>query len=37
VPLGEYKDNYTFKIIKQILTAFKQNINHPIEKLSKEV
>jgi excinuclease ABC subunit A len=36
VPLGEYKDNYTFKLIKQILTAHKQNINHPIEKLSKE-
>jgi excinuclease ABC subunit A len=37
VPLGEYKDNYTFKIIKQILAAFKENINQPIEKLSKEV
>ena len=37
VPLGEYKDNYTFKLIKQILAAFKENINHPIEKLSKEV
>ena len=36
VPLGEYKDNYTFKLIKQILTAYKQNINHPIEKISKE-
>ncbi|HPH88855.1 MAG TPA: excinuclease ABC subunit UvrA, partial [Chitinophagales bacterium] len=36
VPLGEYKDNYTFKLIKQILTAYKQNINHPIEKLSTE-
>jgi excinuclease ABC subunit A len=37
VPLGEYKDNYTFKIIKQILIAFKENINQPIEKLSTEV
>jgi len=37
VPLGEYKDNYTFKIIKQILAAFKESINQPIEKLSKEV
>lgn len=36
VPLGEYKDNYTFKLIKQILSAYKQNINHPIEKISKE-
>lgn len=36
VPLGEYKDNYTFKLIKQILTAYKQNINHPIEKISSE-
>ncbi len=36
VPLGEYKENYTFKIIKQILGAFKENINHPIERLSKE-
>ncbi|MDB5227068.1 MAG: excinuclease subunit [Bacteroidota bacterium] len=37
VPLGEYKDNYTFKLIKQILTSFKISINTPIEKIPKEV
>lgn len=35
--LGEYKDNYTFKLIKQILATYKTSINLPIEKLPEEV
>lgn len=35
-PLGEYKDNYTFKIIKQIIESYKTSLNKPIEKLPEE-
>ncbi len=35
--LGEYKDNYTYKLIKQLLGAVKVNINTPINKIPKEV
>jgi excinuclease ABC subunit A len=36
VPLGEYKDNYTFKLVKQILSSFKASMNTSIEKLPKD-
>jgi excinuclease ABC subunit A len=34
--LGDYKDNYTFKLIRQILASYKTSMNTPIEKLPKE-
>ena len=36
-PLGEYRDNYTFKVIKKMAKAHNFNLSDPIEKLKPEV
>ncbi|HRH58783.1 MAG TPA: excinuclease ABC subunit UvrA [Chitinophagales bacterium] len=36
VPLGEYRETYTYKIIQQILSWYKVTIKTPINKLPKE-
>lgn len=36
-PLGKFKDNYTFKLIKQILTSYKEKLQQPIENLPPKI
>ncbi len=36
-PLGEYRDNYTFKVIKKMAKAHKFSLTEPIEKLKPEI
>lgn len=36
VPLGEYRDTYTYKMVEQILKQYKYTLKTPIHQLSKE-